>query len=189
MRTQHYDPMIQEQQQATPIRGFQVTIGGTYVLMDDVVTALRQFAQSLDDPDQGGAVHEAATWLQSGDRPLPEADSPVPPEAAAPPERTAEDILLSEIVDRIEVYPDDPLAVRPRWIARACDSSGRILKVTNGSFDQEYVIRDAQERWPDVTTHLLTEYGQDTVWEENDPGGIRSASNGRRRPSPHRMYQ
>ncbi len=179
---QHYDPMIDEPQQIQ-MRGFPVAISGTYVLMDDVVTALRQYAQSLDDPVQGGAVHEAASWLQSGDRPLPEVEPPVPPEAAAPP---APENLPN--VARIEVYPDDPDTPNPRWMARACDDVGRILKVTNGSFDQEYVIRDAQERWPNVETLLLREAGQDSIWEERDPGGIRSASNGRRRPSPHRMF-
>lgn len=181
-RQTFHEPLIEEQQHATPLRGFQVQIGGVYILMDDVVTALREYAQSLESPAAGAAVHEAATWLASGDRELPEAPA-VQAEAVAP------DVFdPTPNVDRVEVYPDDPLALRPKWVSRACDSVGRILQVTNGSFDQEYVIRNAEERWPGKTVHLLTESGQDSVWEETDPGGIRSAHSGRRRPSPQRMY-
>ena len=64
-RDQFYDPQIGDSEQMQ-IRGFQVGIGGTYVLMDDVVTALRGFAQSLDDPDAGALVHEVASWLGAG---------------------------------------------------------------------------------------------------------------------------
>jgi hypothetical protein len=186
MRNQFYEPLVEEQHLPTPIRGFQVTIGGTYVLLDDVVTVLREYAQSLGAIPEREIIHEVATWLQSGELPLPE-QQPVQDPAPSPPQTfTPLDPELG--VDRVEIYPDDPLALKPRWIARACSAEGDILYVTNGSIDQEYVIADAQQRWPGCDVHLLTEAGQDTVWEERDPGGIRSASNGRRRPSPKRLW-
>jgi hypothetical protein len=188
-RERFYDPLLQEEQQASPIRGFQVMIGGTYVLLDDIVTSLREYAQSLPDPAAGGLIHEVATWLQSGERSLPEMIQVPGPEESEP---TAAPVQvpgpLDLRVDRVEVYPDDPTAVKPRWLARSCDSDGKILFVTNGSFDQDYVIQDAGQRWPGVDIHLLTHAGIDTVWEERDPGGIRSASSGHRRPSPNRLW-
>jgi hypothetical protein len=161
------------------MRGFQVTIGGTYVLLDDVVTTLRLYADSLPDPTQ---VYEAAAWLVSGQQPpaVEQWDTPPPePEIYSEPDAA---------VDRIEVYPEDPTAERPRWIARGCSSEGDILYVTRGSFDQDYVIRDAEGRWPGRTVHLVADSAHDTVWEERDPGGIRSTGTKRRRPSPKRLW-
>lgn len=184
-RERHYDPMIEQPRQASPLRGFQVQIGGVYVLLDDIVTVLREYALTLADPDEMTLVNELAGWLGSGERQLPEAqESPLPEVPAEPAVVYAYD----ENVDRVEIYPDDPTAIRPRWIARSVDDTGSILFVTNGSFDQDYVIRDAEQRWPDKDIHLLTEAGIDTIWEERDPGGIRSASSGRRRPSPKRLW-
>lgn len=179
-----YEPMVEQTREPSPIRGFQVTIGGTYVLLDDVVTSLREYAQSLHDPGDGALIHELATWLVSGERQLPEQMS-LDTAAVGEPEPPDPQ---QEIVDRVEVYPDDPTSERPRWIARACDSEGKILTVTNGSFDQEYVIQNAGERWPGKPVHLLADASQDTVWEENDPGGIRSPLTSRRRPSPNRLW-
>ena len=174
MRKQFYEPEIQPAQ-ASPIRGFPISITGTYVLLDDVITTLREYAQSLPDAEQGALIHELATWLGSSreSNELPVVEDPIQPQLA---------------VDRVEVYPDDPMALKPRWIARACSADGDILQITNGSFDQEYVIQDAQQRWPGKDVHLLAEAGQDSVWEERDPGGIRSAVTSRRRPSPKRLW-
>lgn len=185
---QFYEPIVEENQQASPMRGFQVGITGTYVLLDDVVTALREYAQSLDDPASGGLVHEVANWLHSGAEPIPVEDEDVPESATTPVELPAA-VEADPNVDRVEIYPDDPESPRPRWIARSCDSTGKILFVTNGSFDQAYVIRDAEERWPGKSIHLIAEYSHDTVWEENDPGGLRSTATKRRRPSPNRLWR
>lgn len=176
-----YDPEVQVQH-ATAMRGFAVTIGGTYVLLDDVVTALREYAQSLSNPDHGALVHELATWLRSGEQ--PSSGSVQEPGQEQP---VADDPVTSG-VDRIEVYPDDPLSPEPRWVARGCSDEGDILSITNGSFDQDAVIADAQARWPNADVHLLSHAGIDTVWEERDPGGIRSSSSGQRRPSPKRLF-
>lgn len=247
---QFYEPEVQVQQ-ATPIRGFPVTVGGLYVLFDDVITVLREYAQTLETRD-AETVYDLVIWLQSGERPMPsdsdEADHVSGLEVAmletlieqtepisavnrvevfstgelwyaralaengellyatagsveqaeaiqeAQNRWPGKDVHLvtmqpdTQGIDRIEIYPDDPRAMRPKWVARACSEDGDILSVTNGSFDQEYVIRDAQQRWPGKECHLVTHAGIDTVWEERDPGGIRSSSSGDRRPSPKRMF-
>lgn len=181
-RQTYYEPMIQEEQQASPLRGFQVQIGGVYVLLDDVITALREYSRAYESDE----VMLAANWLGSGEQQLPQVQAPGPEFAEPAPFEPNQ--AEQNGVDRVEVYPDDPTNPRPRWIARSCNSDGKILMVTNGSFDQEYVIRDAEQRWPGKPIHLLTDASIDTVWEERDPGGIRSASSGRRRPSPNRLW-
>jgi hypothetical protein len=176
-RTQFYEPQVGDSP-PLEIRGFPVSIGGTYVLMDDVLTVLEAYARTSDSDD----VRELVNWLRAGDLHVEE------------PVETATDLRGQEYtftrdpaVDRVEVYPDDPENPRPRWIARACSSEGDILHVTNGSFDQEYVIRDAEQRWG-TPIHLVADAMVDTVWEENDPGGIRSPHTKRRRPSPKRLW-
>lgn len=178
VRDRHYDPQVGDSRQME-IRGFPVTIGGTYVLLDDVVTALRAYATAHESWD----VNDAASWLQAGGQPLPDA-----PEATAEVGEPEPPDAGQDLVDRVEVYPDDPENPRPRWIARTCDATGKILTVTNGSFDQEYVLRNAGDRWPGKPVFLVADYSHDTVWEENDPGGIRSPLSSRRRPSPNRLW-
>ena len=182
MRQTYYEPQVGDTEQIQ-MRGFPVPITGTYVLLDDVISALRSYAQAYEE----SAVDEAATWLGSGRSSL------LPPYGEQLPVPQLEQVSVESgsdpDVDRIEVYPDDPDAIRPRWIARACDATGKILHNTNGSFDQEYVIRDAGERWPGAPVHLVADYSHDTVWEENDPGGLRSVHTKRRRPSPNRLWR
>lgn len=178
MRQAYHEPIVQDAQ-ASQIRGFPISITGTYVLLDDVVTVIREYAQTSPDPVIGGAIHELATWLQGG-------QAEDEPERVIPETPVA--VAAAEGVDRIEVYPSDPEDPRPKWHARACSPEGDILYTTAGSFDQEYVIRDAQERWPGVNTHLIADASVDTVWEEKGPDAIRSPLTKRRRPSPKRLW-
>lgn len=150
----------------TDIQGFQVPSEGTYVLLDDVISAIRAYAQSLEDPNAGGLIHDLATWLDGGV--APEAETPV---ADSDPYGAEEDDV-SEGVERVEVYPDPPEDPRPKWYARSIDTSGFILKTTNGSFDQEWVIQNAQERWPDIPIHLLKSAGEDSKWTEDATRGV-----------------
>jgi hypothetical protein len=169
-KTQFYDPQVGDSD-PMQIRGFQVGIGGTYVLMDDVVTVLRAYAQSLDDPAAGAAVHDAVSWLQAGAEALPE----TPSEPPAPPPREVHGAEADDVtpdVARIEVYPDPPDDPRPKWYARSIDTSGFILKTTAGSFDQEWVISNAQERWPGIDVHLLKNAGEDSKWTEDSTRGV-----------------
>lgn len=149
------------------IQGFQVPTEGTYVLLEDVVSAIRAYAQSLEDPNAGALVHDLATWLDAGRNPEVEqeaTETPVP--------YGAEEDDVSEGVERIEVYPDPPEDPRPKWYARSIDTSGFILKTTNGSFDQEWVIQNAQERWPGIPVHLLKSAGEDSKWTEDATRGV-----------------
>lgn len=174
------------------IRGFQVSIGGTYVLMDDVVTALRAYAQSLDSPEAGALVHEVASWLQEGANSSEMSEAP-PVHYEPDRERTslgllhhepltravagtevhgAEEDDVTPDVDRIEVFPDPPDDPRPKWYARSIDTGGFIMKTTNGSFDFEWVVKNAEERWPDIPIHLLKNAGEDSKWVEDSTRGV-----------------
>jgi len=152
----------------TDIRGLQVQEVGTYVLMADVVQAIREYAQSLDDPNAGGLIHDLATWLDGGLPAQEEAhDAVIEQEVYG-----AEPDDVSEGVARVEIFPDNPDDPRPRWHARSVDTGGYILKTTAGSFDQEWVIKNAQERWPGIEVHLLKHAGEDSKWIEDSTRGV-----------------
>lgn len=182
-QTQHYDPIIEDgSAQATAIRGFQVGIGGTYVLMDDVVTAIREYAQSLADPEFGSLVHDLANWLTSG-QPLPQApDYPNPGQVALTefdvPADTivhgaeADDVTLD--VERVEMFPD----ADGKWYARSIDTSGNIMKITDGSFDKPWVLRNAEQRWPGIHLVEVQSAMDDSMWRERGHIG----------PSPKRLW-
>ncbi len=145
----------------TEIRGMEVAASGTYVLLEDVVTVIHEYAQSLDDPTAGAAIHALASWLVSGEMPV---------EASEVYGAESDDV--TEGVARVEIYPDPPEDPRPKWYARTIDTSGFILKVTNGSFDQEWVIQNAQERFPGVEIFLLKNAGEDSKWTEDKERGV-----------------
>lgn len=179
-RTQFYDPQVGDSERMQ-IRGFQVGIGGTYVLMDDVVTALRGYAQSLEEPDAGALIHEVATWLSSGAElpQVPHEDSvdalgftPRTHAVAGTEVHGAEVDDVTPDVDRIEIFPDPPDDPRAKWYARSIDTSGFILKTTNGSFDFEWVMKNAEERWPGIPLHLLKSAGEDSKWIEDSTRGV-----------------
>ena len=151
----------------TQIQGFQVEMPGTYVLISDVVAALRAYAQSLEDPNDGAAVHGAVGWLEAGA--APQAHVPVPEIAEPPYGAEADDV--SEGVDRVEVYPDPPDDPRPKWYARTVDTSGYIIKVTDGSYDQSFVITNAEQRFPGIPILLLKHAGEDSKWTEDATRG------------------
>jgi len=158
------------------MNGFQVQVEGTYVLLDDVVAAVRAYAQSLSDPDQGALIHELASWFASGEPAPLRYGEPVHEvaEAEAEPEEVygwePEDSHPG--VERVEIYPEPPDDPSPKWYARSIDTGGHILKVTNGSFDQEWVIRNAQERWPGLDIHMLKDASEDSKWAEDGTRGV-----------------
>lgn len=159
----------------TDIRGFQA-VEATYVVMDDVITSIREYAQSLEDPNAGALIHDLATWLDGGLDTTGYGDEApqVYPESAleSPEVFGAEHDDVSEDVARVEIYPDPPEDPRPKWYARSIDTGGFILKTTNGSFDQEWVIQNAQERWPGIDVHLLKSAGEDSKWIEDATRGV-----------------
>lgn len=177
---QYYEPLIQEEQQASPIRGFQVTIGGTYVLMDDVVTAIREYAQSLGDPEHGALVHDVATWLQVGASqedlntlkaaaPLGWSEEPAPyvPHGAEPDDVNAD-------VDRVEIVPLDE-GGRIKWYARSIDTGGNVMKRGHANFDRSWVERNAEERWPGIPMYEVSDENERSMWKER---GVRGYKHG-----------
>jgi hypothetical protein len=164
----------------TQIQGFHIEMSGTYVLISDVVAALRAYAQSLEDPNDGAAVHGAVGWLDAGA--TPEAQVPVEEVREAPHGAEADDV--TEGVDRIEIYPDPPDDPRPKWYARSIDTSGYIIKVTDGSYDQSFVIQNAEQRFPGIPVHLLKSAGEDSKWTEDATRGVFPSVG----PSPRRLF-
>jgi hypothetical protein len=151
----------------TDIRGLAVPEAGTYVLMADVVTVIREYAQALEDPNAGALIHDLATWLDGG---LPEEeahDAVIEQEVFG-----AEPDDVTEGVARVEIFPDNPDDPRPRWHARTVDTGGYILKTTAGSFDQAWVIQNAQERFPGVEVYVLRHAGEDSKWQEDSTRGV-----------------
>jgi len=177
----------------TEIRGIPVQAPGTYVLLEDVVAAIREYAQAQDDPNAGALVHDLATWLDGG---LPEThiasgqSPPSEPEVqeildqkfqwypgnvmgpVEPEVHGAEIDDVTEGVARVEIYPDNPDDPRPKWYARTVDTAGYIIKTTNGSFDQAWVIQNAEERFPGIPIHLLKHAGEDSKWQEDSTRGV-----------------
>lgn len=176
-RDKFYNPQVGESEQMQ-IRGFQVAIGGTYVLMDDVVTALREYAKLVADPESRATVYDVAEWLATGAassaldlNETEHLETAMEVMGPAEPPFGAEALDGSPDIGRIEVYPDPPDDPRPKWYARSVDTGGYILQVTNGSFDQDWVIENAQERWPGKDIYLLRNAGEDSKWEEDRTRG------------------
>lgn len=167
-KTRFYEPQLGNTEQMQ-IRGFQAAISGTYVLLDDVITAIRMYAGA--SPENAEALQEVASWLSEGTFSVPE---PVTPEIEHVPYEVhgaeSDDVTLD--VARVEIFPDPPDDPRPKWYARSIDTGGFVLKTTNGSFDQEWVIRNATERWPGIPIHLLRNSGEDSKWEEDRNRGV-----------------
>lgn len=169
-RVEYYDPQVETRatRQATPIRGFPVTIGGTYVLLDDVITVLREYAQSLEDADDQAAVHGVATWLQSGAQEVQETV------LQAAPEPEPIESYLTPDVDRVELFPTEAAEGGARkWHARSIDTSGNEMKRTAGSFDKTYVERDIFDRWPGIPVYEVQDEGESSMERERGKRGFR----------------
>ena len=180
----------------------EIAAPGTYVLMEDVIAAIREYAQSLDDPHSGGIIHELATWLGGGEHPreaVPlgmEALGFEPKTTAvagtdAPPLHPAEDSdpFDLEHVYRVELYPHPPDDPKPKWYARSVDNEGNILWTSNGAFDYEYVHKTATERWPGKPIFQGHGWSYDSVFlEHQEKKAFPTAAPMRERVSPKRMF-
>jgi hypothetical protein len=160
------------------IRGFQVE-AGMYVLRDDVVASIREYAQSLEDPNAGALIHELASWLSGDEASLDMEETTqdfvdevaFAQSAASHFVHGAEEDDITLDVARIEIFPDPPDDPRPKWYARSVDTGGYIMKTTGGSFDFEWVVKNAEERWPGISLHLLQNAGEDSKWVEDRERG------------------
>lgn len=165
-----YEPLIQEEQESMQIRGFHTDIAGTYVLMDDVVSALREYAQSLEDPNDGALVHGVATWLSDGAQ-MQERPAEVAPVAANEEIYGAEHDDVTPDVDRVELFPVEEVAGKRKWYARSVDTAGNVMKVTNGSFDKTFVEKNARDRWPGITIHEVQDENERSMFKERGDRG------------------
>ena len=161
------------------IRGIHVESGGTYVLMDDVIASIREYAQSLDDPNAGAAIHELASWLGASSMPAAVAgisyEEPV--------------TVTDEEADRVELYPHPPGDEKPKWYARTVDSEGNILYTTAGDFHYENVHAEATARWPGLRIYQLNGWKDDSVFiESQEKRAFPTAAPMRERISPKRMF-
>lgn len=169
------------------LQGIMIERAGAYLHIEDAVLYLREIAEQYDqagNPSASLALRAVAdAW--SGEEPAPNQEEAAPVISLVTADPGA-DVYL------VEVFPDNPEEPRPRWHARTVDNQGRILTTTNGSFDQNYVVKDAKDRWPGVEVLLVPDQNYDSVWEQQTGADgqhiIRSASSGRRRQSPNRMF-
>ena len=140
----YYEPIMQEN--VTPdlsevqLAGFEAD-GATYVRLSDIVGAVELYASTVEMPERG-LVMDIARWLAASD--------------------TAEAEEDPGVAVRVEVFPD----ADGKWHARSIAENGQILKVTNGSFDEHYVIKDASDRWPGLQIYRIQHEEQDTMWQQ-----------------------
>jgi hypothetical protein len=175
------------------IRGIHVEAGGTYLMLEDVVQSIREYAQSLDDPNAGAAIHDLASWLGASSMPAATAGiTAVPTEQhGADEEKIIASLQAAQdlTVYRVELYPDPPEDPRPRWYARSVDADGTILHTTAGSYDYDYVYKQAAERWPDKPIYQLNKWADDSVFlEKMERNTNQTAAPLRDRVSPKRMF-
>ena len=98
------------------LRGFEASASGTYVLLEDVIATIREYAQSLDDPNSGAAIHELASWFAAG-------QDPRNVTAEEPQDVVASEQEHDPAANRIELYPEEtPRGIR--WYARSVDAEG-----------------------------------------------------------------
>jgi hypothetical protein len=170
MKQNFYEPLVQGEAQPTQVRGFRTEIAGTYVLLDDVVTVIRQYAQSLEDPNEGALVHEVANWLVSGEQ-LP-APKPEPVEIAHVEAEIygAESDDVTPDVDRVEIFPVETARGR-KWHARTIDTGGNVMKVAHGNYDRAWVERNAEERWPGIPMYEVADENERSMWKERGERG------------------
>ena len=146
------------------------------------MAAIREYAQSLDDPHSGGVIHELATWLSGGEHPAEAVEVDVPVIEDSDP-------FPLDHVYRVELYPHPPEDPKPKWYARSVDSEGNILWTSNGAFDYEYVHRTATERWPNKPIFQGHGWSYDSVFLENqERKAFPTAAPMRERVSPKRMF-
>lgn len=151
-----------------------------YVMLDDVVATIREYAQSLDDANAGAAIHELASWLSGSSMPAAVAGiEPVPDT----------DPFDLDSVYRVELYPHPPDDPKPKWYARSVDEEGNILWTSNGAFDYEYIHKAATERWPGKPIYQGYGWAYDSVFlEKQEKKAFPTAAPVRERVSPKRMF-
>lgn len=145
----------------TPVVGVQME-AGVYFHTDQIVSALEQMA-ALYVGDARSSLLDALNYFKGDPYAIVEPSDPHPE------------------VARVEIFPDPD----GKWFARPVSADGSILIVTAGSFDKEFVVADVGTQWPGKEIHELQDAMGDSIWDEQDH---LFGFNGRRRPSPRRLW-
>lgn len=56
-----------------------------------------------------------------------------------------------------------------KWIARRISPDGSVYMTSNGSFDHDQALAEAQALWPDLTVYELQDEREDSTWEGTGP--------------------
>ena len=163
-RQDYYDPMIEGETEAqVQLRAIGVQEPGTYILFEDFMDAIRSFALSVDNFKKQQGVHELIMWLEGT------ASEFGKNEETFDVDNFSKAVLKDKLevdAERIELYPD----ADKKWHARTIDSNGHIIgDINDGSFDREWVEKDAAMQYPDLIIHQMESEDEDSTWNRKGP--------------------
>lgn len=156
-KQQYYDPFIEGEDEEAQIqlRALAVAEPGTYILFEDMLDAIRSFALTVDTFKKQQGIHELIMWLEGTGGAFYEEEEE---EEKVPLKifKTKND------PERIELYPDSDR----KWHARLIDHDGNVIGEANkGSFDREWVEKDAASQYPDLTIYQMESEDEDSTWK------------------------
>jgi len=161
-KQQYYDPFIEGEdvEAQVQLRAIGVQEPGTYILFEDMLDAIRSFALTVDSFKKQQGVHELISWLEGTGSAFFEGEEEEPEKPLGRIFKTKAD------AERIELFPDSDR----KWHARLIDHDGNIIgEANNGSFDQQWVEKDAAEQYPDLIIHQMESEEEDSTWMGKGP--------------------
>ena len=164
-KQQYYDPFVEgeDAEAQVQLRAIGVQEPGTYILFEDMLDAIRSFALSVDTFKKQQGIHELIQWLEGTASGFGDEESFNVDEVAKPQGRI---FKTKADPERIELYPD----ADRKWHARLIDHDGQIIgEVNNGSFDQQWVEKDAAEQYPELIIHQMETEDEDSTWMGKGP--------------------
>lgn len=203
IRHRFYDPIIQTAEEIVaandhalaeiaPVRGVAVEVPGIYILASDVAAALRTMAADFDGEASEALIAAADSFSGATVDGQPVAAEASVVEVAVEPldfVKPYELIPAREwpphpTVARIEMYPNEDASY---WYARPVNSEGEILltEQTVTGINRDLVESVALDRWPGAPMYAITDAMGDSIWDEQTHA---FGFNGRRRPSPRRLW-
>lgn len=160
---QYYDPMIEgeDSEAQVQLRAIAAPEPGMYVLFEDILEAIGSFALTVDSFKKQQAIHELIMWLEGSGGEFIETEEPT---EETP--KFVKKFRTKEDPDRIELYPD----ADRKWHARLVDLDGNdIGEVNDGSFDREWVEKDASTQYPHLIIHQMEHEDEDSTWTGKGP--------------------
>jgi hypothetical protein len=168
-KQQYYDPIVQDyaEEDQLQMRAIGVQEPGTYILFEDIVDVIRSFALSVDDSRKRQGLLELIMWLETGSMGLQEPDVVKEDDLrASNVSKPVRKFRTKEDPDRIELYPD----ASRKWHARLVDLEGNVIgPVNDGSFDRNWVEKDAAEKYPELIIHQMESEQDDSTWDHKGP--------------------